>query len=190
VTLDRSGRDRLVDAVRAALEARPEIAFAYLHGSFAGDGPYRDVDVAVWVDAECVPRSAWVRYGLQLATDLQPALPVRLDVQVLNGASLSFRYHAMRGRLLFARDAEAEADVRARTWDDYFDFEPFARAYLREALRGGSGHLQSPGVATRQPQPRRLCRLHDRPRRARCPVTRARAAARAHGLRAHIDRRP
>lgn len=137
MTLDRTGRDRLAATLRAALEARPEIVFAYLHGSFAGDGPYRDIDVAVWLDAERIPRSEWIRYGLQLATELQPAFPVRLDVQVLNGASLAFRYHAMSGRLLFARDAEAAADLRARTWDDYFDFEPFARAYLREALRGG-----------------------------------------------------
>jgi hypothetical protein len=25
--------------------------------------------------------------------------------------------------------------MRARTWDEYFDFLPFARQYLREALR-------------------------------------------------------
>ena len=30
------------------LEARPEIQFAYLHGSFQTGDPYRDIDVAVW----------------------------------------------------------------------------------------------------------------------------------------------
>lgn len=118
------------------LEARPEVLHAYLHGSFAADGPYRDVDVAVWLDPERVPRSGWIRYGLEVATDVQGALPVRLDLQVLNGASLAFRYHVLRGRLLFTRDPQAAAELRARTWDDYLDFEPFARAYLREALRG------------------------------------------------------
>jgi hypothetical protein len=43
----------------------------------------------------------------------------------------------LRGRRLAPRAAAAPPDLRARTWDDYFDFEPFARAYLREALRGG-----------------------------------------------------
>jgi hypothetical protein len=83
-----------------------------------------------------VPRSEWIRYGLDTATALQGAVRVPVDVQVLNGATLAFRYHALGGRLLFARDAEAAAELRARTWDDYLDFEPFARAYLREALRG------------------------------------------------------
>jgi predicted nucleotidyltransferase len=134
---DLEARRQLAAAVRTRLEARPEVLFAYLHGSFAGDDPYRDVDLAVWLDDKRVPRPGWTRYALDLATQLQPALPARLDVQVLNGASLGFRYHAMRGRLLFARDPDAEAELRARTWDDYFDFEPFARAYLRETLRGG-----------------------------------------------------
>jgi predicted nucleotidyltransferase len=137
MSADTEARRQLAAAVRTRLEARPEILFAYLHGSFAGDGPYRDVDLAVWLDDTRIPHPGWTRYALDLATQLQPALPARLDVQVLNGASLAFRYHAMRGRLLFARDPDAEAELRARTWDDYFDFEPFARAYLREALRGG-----------------------------------------------------
>jgi hypothetical protein len=32
------------------------------------------------------------------------------------------------------RDEAFLADLRARTWDDYLDFQPFARRYLREAL--------------------------------------------------------
>jgi predicted nucleotidyltransferase len=137
VTLDPTARDELATVVRTQLEARPEILLAYLHGSFAGGGPYRDLDVAVWLDPDRVPQGEWTRYGLELASVLQPGIPVRLDVQVLNGASLAFRYHALNGRLLFARDPAAAADLRARTWDDYLDFQPFARAYLREALRGG-----------------------------------------------------
>ncbi len=35
---------------------------------------------------------------------------------------------------LVVRDAEFTDEVRARTWDEYFDFLPFARQYLREAL--------------------------------------------------------
>jgi len=32
------------------------------------------------------------------------------------------------------RDPERFHEVRARTWDDYFDFLPFTRRYLRETL--------------------------------------------------------
>jgi len=36
--------------LREALEAREEIVFAYLHGSFAEGLPFRDVDVAIYLD--------------------------------------------------------------------------------------------------------------------------------------------
>jgi hypothetical protein len=57
-----------------------------------------------------------------------------IDVRVLNDASLAFRYHALKGKPLVVRDAEFTDEVRARTWDEYFDFLPFSRQHLREAL--------------------------------------------------------
>jgi hypothetical protein len=124
-----------VTRLRVALASRPEVRFAYLHGSFAAGGPYRDLDVAVWVDEVVVPRSGWACYAIDLATALGRELMLPVDVQVLNAAPLGFRYHALRGRLLLARDPDEAAEIRARTWDDYLDFAPFARRYLREALR-------------------------------------------------------
>ena len=53
---------------------------------------------------------------------------------VLNDAPLAFRYHALQGRPLVVRDERFLDELRARTWDDYLDFQPFARQYLREAL--------------------------------------------------------
>ena len=63
-------------------------------------------------------------------------LGVTIDVQILNEAPLAFRYQALAGTPLVVRDRNQFDDIRARTWDDYFDFAPFAREYLREALRG------------------------------------------------------
>ena len=126
----------LVEGLRRALEARPEIAFAYLHGSFERGEPYRDIDVAVWMDPTHGRVLDGVRYALDLSVDLQGALGAPIDVQVINEAPLAFRYHALRGRPIMVRDWEALHEVRARTWDAYFDFQPFARAHLREVLRG------------------------------------------------------
>lgn len=131
----REDREGTVGPLRAALDRRAEVLFAYLHGSFVAGGPYRDVDVAVWVDSAAVPRSGWTRYALDLAAALRHEIALPVDVQILNGAPLAFRYHALRGALLIARDPDAAAEIRARTWDDYLDFAPFARRYLREALR-------------------------------------------------------
>ena len=126
----------LTEALRRRLEARPEIVFAVLHGSFAAGGPYRDIDVAVWVVPSNRPETGWHRYASDLAAELTVALNATVDVQVLNEAPLAFRYHALCGRLLLARDEEFFHDLRERTWDDYFDFLPFARENLRGMLRG------------------------------------------------------
>ncbi len=136
--MESEGRERehLTAAIRQELEARAEIVFAYLHGSFlAGEG-YRDIDIAVWLDPSRVAPGERDRYALDLSVALHLGLRRPVDVRALNDAPLAFRYHALRGRRLVVRDADFLDEMRARTWDEYFDFLPFARQYLREALRG------------------------------------------------------
>ncbi|MBI4588661.1 MAG: nucleotidyltransferase domain-containing protein [Candidatus Rokubacteria bacterium] len=124
----------MIDHLRRQLEGRPEILCAYLHGSFLKGDPYRDIDVAVWVDPTRRGARSRAQYALDLSVALHVALRCPVDVQVLNDAPLAFRYHALNGHPLVVRDWEWLDEVRARIWDDYFDFAPFARQYLREAL--------------------------------------------------------
>jgi predicted nucleotidyltransferase len=127
-------REQIVGGLRRELEARPEVSLAVLHGSFPRGGAYRDIDVAVWLDPRRLSRDERFRYAVDLSVHLEMQLACPIDVRVLNDASLGFRYHALQGRPLVARDEQWLDDLRARTWDDYFDFQPFARQYLREAL--------------------------------------------------------
>jgi predicted nucleotidyltransferase len=127
-------RATLIAALQHELSARPEIVFAHLHGSFLTGGAHRDVDVAVWLDPSRVARDDWARYALDLSVALHLELRRDIDVRVLNEAPLAFRYHALTGQPLVMRDSEFLDEVRERTWDEYFDFLPFARRYLREAL--------------------------------------------------------
>jgi predicted nucleotidyltransferase len=134
VAKDDPHRRSLMLALQRELEARPEIVFACLHGSFLTGEVYRDVDVAVWLDPSRVARDGWGRYALDLSVSLHLGLGQAVDVRVLNDAALAFRYHALNGRPVVVRDREFFNDLRARTWDEYFDFLPFARQYLRETL--------------------------------------------------------
>jgi len=132
---DSRERESLVAALQRGLEDRPEIVFAYLHGSFLAGTAYRDIDVAIWLDTSRVARQDWNPYALDLSVALHLSLRQPVDVRALNSAPLAFRYHALTGEPLVVRDQEFLDEMRARTWDDYFDFLPFARQYLREALR-------------------------------------------------------
>lgn len=134
MTVPAIDREALKAGIRRRLAARPEIEFAILHGSFLEPGPARDIDVALWLDERTRPAAGWPRYALEVAATLTVDLGVPIDVQILNGAPLAFRYHALAGVPLLMRNADRFDDVRARTWDDYFDFLPFARSYAREVL--------------------------------------------------------
>ena len=127
-------RERVVARLKRELEACLEIVLALLHGSFARGGEHRDIDVAIWLDPDRLSRDERFRYALDLSVHLQLQLGSPIDVRVLNDAPLAFRYHALQGRPLVVRDEEFLDELRARTWDDYLDFQPFARQYLREAL--------------------------------------------------------
>ncbi|SRR6266852_8873147 len=127
-------REQIVGGLHRELEVRPEVVLALLHGSFSKGGAYRDIDVAVWLDPERLSPDERFRYALDLSVHLHLQLVSPIDVRVLNDAPLAFRYHALQGRPLVVRDERFLDDLRARTWDDYLDFQPFARQYLREAL--------------------------------------------------------
>jgi len=116
--------------LRDGLLARPEIAFAYLHGSFAEGRPYHDVDVAVYLDPAW--RGDVFEYEMSLSTELTLALHVAVDIHTLNGAPLGFCHSVLQGQALFARDAEMLADYIERVSLECMDFEQWARAYTRE----------------------------------------------------------
>jgi uncharacterized protein len=130
------GRDHIESALVREIGGRSEIILALLHGSFLEGGPHRDVDVAIWLDPIRTTAAQRFQYALDLSVDLSATLGCAIDVRALNDATLAFRYHALGGRPLIARDEDQLAELRARTWDEYFDFQPFARQYLREILRG------------------------------------------------------
>jgi predicted nucleotidyltransferase len=116
------------------LDVRPEILLALLHGSFARGEAFRDIDVVVWLDPLRLSKDERFRLALDLSVQLRLTLRHPVDVRALNDAPLGFRYHALAGSPLVVRDEGFLDELRARTWDEYLDFQPFARRYLREAL--------------------------------------------------------
>ena len=129
-----SNREDLRRRLVRELGARSEIVLAILHGSFERGEAFRDIDVAIWLDPAGHTKDQRFRYALDLAVQLRVSLGYPADVHVLNDAPLAFRYHALAGSPVVVRDETLLDELRARTWDEYFDFLPLARHYLREAL--------------------------------------------------------
>lgn len=129
-------RDRLIQRVKALLQNSAEIRFALLHGSFLAGGSFRDMDLALYLDPAKVGQEAFRDYELKQGVQWSADLRLPVDVRLLNDAPVSFRYHALKGTVLIVRDPALLDEFRASTWDEYCDFAPFARRYLREVVSG------------------------------------------------------
>jgi predicted nucleotidyltransferase len=124
--------DRISEVLVNHLRDREEILFAILYGSAAEGGEFRDVDVAIWVDRAVVPANRELAFAFGLADELERVTGYPVDVRVINDAPLPCRYNVSRGQKLVARDEEAYYTFLERTRSAWWDFEPVARAYLRE----------------------------------------------------------
>jgi len=129
-------RDELIHHVKTLLQGRPEILAALLHGSLLESSHVHDVDIALVLNPQQVDPMRFRDDELDLGVRLSEAVEIPVDVRILNDAPVAFRYHALKGIVLINRDPERLDEMRAGTWDEYFDFAPFAREYLREVLGG------------------------------------------------------
>lgn len=124
-------RERVASALGAALSADEGVAFAYVHGSLLLDIPFRDVDLAVFFGPR-VERPT--DRALQLAEVLSALVRLPVDVRALDTAPLTFRFHALRGRLLTVRDEDLLGEVLEDTMRRYFDIAPVLVHATREAF--------------------------------------------------------
>lgn len=131
--ISQTEKQLIESRIKNALIKRPEIVFAYIHGSFTKQVDFKDIDVAVYL--KDVP-SSLLQYELALETELMGAVAhYPVDVRVLNGSPLSFKYHVIKeGTLLMVRDDDMRADFQEATLSGYFDFAPYRTMYVKETL--------------------------------------------------------
>ena len=128
-------RTEIIEKIKKSLEKRKEIIFAYLHGSFSENLPFKDIDVAVFVDEDLVSRDDAVDFGLRLTaiTEIETGVS-SLDIRVINYAPIGFKYHATKGTLIFSRDEELRCDFLEDTWKKYFDLLPKRKQILLDIV--------------------------------------------------------
>ncbi|MDY6951838.1 MAG: nucleotidyltransferase domain-containing protein [Thermodesulfobacteriota bacterium] len=136
-TFHRAGyekRGKIVETIKAVLESKPNVVFAFLHGSFLSESAFRDIDVGVFLASEDHSGDLDIELGLsqELEDSLDAGFPV--EVKIVNKAPLSFRFHTIRGQLLFARDEDILVDFMTTTAKHYLDFAPLRHRYIKEAM--------------------------------------------------------
>ena len=110
--LEPRERDQLRRGLVEKLQARKEILFAYVFGSFLSPFPFRDVDVAVYVDEQGVGGGAAPEFAETLCEELSSEWALVFDVVLLNRAPKSFQCRVFEeGKLLFTRDDNILTDM-------------------------------------------------------------------------------
>ncbi len=131
--LTEADKERIKEILKKELSWRDEIIFAYLHGSFTLPAPCGDVDVAIYLDESALSHKHWI-YESDLAMSLDRLVGLPVDVLTLNSAPLSLRYHATAGTLLCSKDEKARFDFLERTWREYFDYQPYIKAFYEDLI--------------------------------------------------------
>jgi len=119
---------RIADRLAQSL---PEMAAAYIFGSFVGQDSFGDIDIGILLSTDELDQP--LAYELNIEIFLEKEIELPVDVRVLNGAPLSFQQNVIRKGLLIVdknpnRRAAFEGNVRKK----YFDFSRFRRRYLKE----------------------------------------------------------
>lgn len=121
------------EILKKELSKHQEIIFAYLHGSFILPVPCGDIDVAVYLKESYAPPRPWEYEGkLSMLLDRLVGLPV--DILTLNCAPVTIRYHATSGQVLISKNEEIRFTFLEATWREYFDYQPFLKAYYNDLI--------------------------------------------------------
>ena len=129
-----SFQEQTIQRLKDLLSKSKEILFVYLHGSFLEQSEFNDVDIALYLDEESITRIDPFDYEISLSLLLEKEIGLPVDVKTLNFAPLCFKYQASCGRLLFSRNELKREEFLCSVWSEYFDFQPIAKIYLKEAL--------------------------------------------------------
>ncbi|MBI5488481.1 MAG: nucleotidyltransferase domain-containing protein [Deltaproteobacteria bacterium] len=130
--LPAEARRLIVERVAKAASDAGGVAAVFLHGSFAGDAPFRDIDLAV-LPCRGIPDA-----GRKAVTDAleTAAAPYDVDLRWLDEAPTHFAYRVIaEGRVVWESDPTARADFVEQALIEHFD-----TAWMRaELLRGALG---------------------------------------------------
>jgi hypothetical protein len=132
--MGREKRHKIVETITAVLEKKPNVVFAFLHGSFLSESPFRDIDVGVFLGSE--DPSGYLDLELCLSQEIEESLDAAfpVEVKIVNEAPLSFRFNTIQGQLLFTKDDDILVDFMTTTARHYIDFAPLRHRYMKEAM--------------------------------------------------------
>jgi len=130
-TIGPERKDQLLKIITDRLRRMPEIEFAYVHGSFATSGPFRDIDVAVYTNEE-----RGFAFESDLSYELSSLTGYEVEVKVINHAPVAFQMAPLsHGKLLLSVHEAVRTDFIENTGRRYREYAHFRNVFM-EAIGG------------------------------------------------------
>lgn len=138
-TLTKQEKDEILQHIKIVLLEHDEIVFAYAHGSFVADHPFRDCDIAVYFRDKNRSLKAWI-YEDSLSQKIvhRLHLPFPVDLRILNLCSVTFQFHVIQGKLLVDREPELRLTLIEYFLSRYLDIKPVLDHHIKEVVGYGS----------------------------------------------------
>ncbi len=125
-TMGHDEKERLTTVIAESLSKKTEIVFAYLHGSFVTDEPFRDIDVAIYAQ-----RGESIELESDLSHELSTVTGHEVDVKIINHAQVAFQMAPLRqGKLLFSKDEDLRADFLETVGKKYREYAHFRNIFM------------------------------------------------------------
>ena len=103
--LKKKDKEEILAQIRSILQKRPEVVFAYCHGTFLAENKikFRDIDIALYLKDDF--KKETFNYEQEIADLLEKKIKYPVDVKVLNVTPFYFLNNVFRtGKLLFSRN--------------------------------------------------------------------------------------
>jgi len=103
--LKKKDKEEILAQIRSILQKRPEVVFAYCHGTFLAENKikFRDIDIALYLKEDF--KKETFNYEQEIADLLEKKIKYPVDVKVLNVTPFYFLNNVFRtGKLLFSRN--------------------------------------------------------------------------------------
>jgi predicted nucleotidyltransferase len=116
-------RKKIEEVLSNCLEKEETILFAYIHGSFAEGRPFRDIDIAVFVEESKIPKEKSLDFEMSTSLRLEKIIKIPIGVKVINCAPLAFQFYSTAGSLLMCNEDDLRVDFLTTMRSIYFDFK-------------------------------------------------------------------
>jgi hypothetical protein len=132
--LDREQRIQISAILQERLSQKPEIVFAYIHGSFEENLSFRDIDIALYLN-----NAAAFDFESDLSYELTRLAGYEVEVRIMNKAPVEFQMAVLqKGRVLFSRDEDKRAEFIYDVGKRYKEYAHFRNIFM-EAIGERTG---------------------------------------------------